>query len=413
MTKFKTEYFLAKRLSNEGDSKGVMSRIATLTVAVGLCVMILAVAVINGFKDNIYSKLEILGSDVKIVAIDTRGSIDTKPIEREEKIETTISSLKQVKSISPYALKTGVIKGKENIQGIVLKGIENSFNTSMLEEYLVEGAMPRLSDSTRYKDLLIPQRLAKKLQISLDERIELIFLDDSGKIKKDKYAVKGIYNSDMEQVDETLLVTDMRNVQKLNNWTPNQVSGYEILSTPSQDLELFTNTIFFALLDVGSSQSLACVNIKESFPMIFDWLSAHNVNGAVIIIIMLVVAIFNMISALLIILLERTSMIGTLKALGMNNSSLGRIFLLRSAKIVLTGMFWGNILAISMCLIQKYTNIITLDSGGYFLSAVPISLSWGEIVGLNALTFVIICVVMMLPTRIILYIKPDITLRYK
>lgn len=413
MKKFRTEYFIAKGLSNAGASRAVMQKVATVSVAVSVCVMIIAMAVIYGFKSEILSKLEILGSDVKIVAIDSRGQIETIPIIREQKLEQSLSEIEEVSFFAPYAQKGGIFKKNSTLEGVILKGVDSLYDFSTLATMLVEGDLPRVGGDSRYKDLLISRSMAQKMQANVGDRVELVFIDENNQPRKDKYAVKGIYSSDLQQVDQVLCVTDIRNVQKLNSWADDEISGYEIKSDGRLGMDEFADKVFFALLEARSAQGLVCYDLRDSFPMIFDWLAAHDVNGAVIIGIMLIVAIFNMISALLIILLERTSMIGVLKALGMRSDALQRIFLLKSAKIVLRGMLWGNVIGLAMCLIQKYFGVVTLDADGYFLSVVPIAISFWWVVLLNVCAFVVISLVMMLPTRIILNIKPDITLRYK
>lgn len=413
MRNLRTEYFIAQRMGGSKQGRGVMERIASLTVAVGVCVMILSVAVIYGFRNQIVSKLEILGSDIKIINVEYHNSLETKPIFKEDQLARNIEALPGVDFVASYAVKGGIFKTSSAMQGVMLKGVDAQYDFAALSRVMVEGELPRVADSVRYKDILISEKLSRMLQIKVGDRVEMMFVGEQMTPSRDRFAVSGVFNSQMDQVDEYLVVTDIRNVQKINQWASNQVTGYEIKSNGEKKLADLSEDVFGALVERQSTQGLMSFDLTDSFPMVFDWLKAHNVNGAVIITIMLIVALFNMISALLIILLERTSMIGLFKAMGMDNGALQRIFLIRSSRIVLRGMIWGNIVGVALCLIQKYTQIIELDAGGYFLTAVPIELSFGWLLLLNAGAFVIICAMMMLPTKMIMHIKPEITLRYK
>lgn len=408
------EFFIAKRIAASGgrDNKNVMVRIASLTVAVGMAVMVVSLAVIFGFRGEITGKLIGFGGHVKIVNLDSNNSLETAPISVNHSMVEAIKSVPDLDNINPYAVKGGIFKTEQAMQGVMLKGVDRDYDWDFYRKTLVEGELPSVGDSVRTKDILVSQSLARLMQIGVDDRVEMLFIGEGHAPRRDRFKITGIYNSQFEELDKLLIVTDIRNVQRLNNWDSSQITGYEMTTRNFDDLERFTDRVYDQMAD-NTEESLMLVDIKESFPNLFDWLRAHDVNAIVIICIMLVVALFNMISALLIILLERTSMIGTLKALGMNNRALQKIFLIRSSFIVAKGMLWGNVVGIAICLIQKYTQFLKLDPTGYFLSAVPIDLGIGWLIVLNLCSFVVLVSLLTIPTLIVSYIKPDTTLRYQ
>lgn len=408
------EFFIAKRIAASGgrDNKNVMVRIASLTVAVGMAVMVVSLAVIFGFRGEITGKLIGFGGHVKIVNLDSNNSLETAPISVNHSMVEAIKSVPDLDNINPYAVKGGIFKTEQAMQGVMLKGVDRDYDWDFYRKTLVEGELPSVGDSVRTKDILVSQSLARLMQIGVDDRVEMLFIGEGHAPRRDRFKITGIYNSQFEELDKLLIVTDIRNVQRLNNWDSSQITGYEMTTRNFDDLERFTDRVYDQMAD-NTEESLMLVDIKESFPNLFDWLRAHDVNAIVIICIMLVVALFNMISALLIILLERTSMIGTLKALGMNNRALQKIFLIRSSLIVAKGMLWGNVVGIAICLIQKYTQFLKLDPTGYFLSAVPIDLGIGWLIVLNLCSFVVLVSLLTIPTLIVSYIKPDTTLRYQ
>lgn len=414
MTLFSTEFFLARRISKRGggDGKNVMVRIATITVAIGIAVMIVAVAVISGFRSEIVGKLSGFGGDVKVVSVEGNNSLESVPISRDASLERQIAQLPYYKSMRPFAVKGAIFKTDQAMQGVMLKGMDGGESWDFFEGLLVRGAVPRIVDSVRTKDLLISLSLAQMMKIDTGSRVELMFVQAGSMPRRDRFKVCGVYDSQFNQMDKYVTLTDTRNVQRVNSWDSTQISGYELFATSFDDASRLNSGVY-DLLGEYKTQNLISEEISESFPEMFDWLQAHRVNGIVVITIMLIVALFNMISALLIILLERTSMIGTLKALGMTNRALQVVFLIRSSAIVFRGIVWGNVVGVGVCLVQKYTHLVTLDPSAYFLSSVPIELGFGWWALLNAGTFVLIVTLLTVPTLIVSYIKPDTTLRYQ
>ena len=408
-------YFLARRMAVpvHGHKKNVMVRIATLSVVVGMAVMIVALGVIFGFKRQITSKLTGFGAHVQLVHLDGNSSYETVPISIGQPVVQRIAELDDVSGIYPYAIKAGILRGDEAMQGVVLKGVGPDYDWSFFERYRVEGELPRVADSVRNKEVMLSSRLADMMHLKVGDPFEMLFIQNPP--RRDRFRVAGIYDTQFDELDKVMILTDIRNVQRLSGWDSTQVTGFEINTRDFARLDRFTAQIDELVFDTPGldDQLLRAVSIRERYPMIFDWLDAHNVNAAVIITVMLLVALFNMVSALLIILLERTPMIGVLKALGMDNRALQKTFVIRSSFILLKGMFWGNLLGVGLCLLQSYTGWVRLDQAGYFLTTVPIDLDWGWWLLLNVATFVVLVALLALPTLIISLILPEKSIRFE
>lgn len=416
MARINTEFFLSRRISSgEGGRNSVMVRIATLTVAVGTAVMIIALAVVTGFKKEVTAKLAGFGSHVRIVSLHSNNSLETDPIVYDPALVEAVSSLPGFASMAPYVLKGGMIKTPEAIQGVALKGISKDYDASFLEGHLLRGRLPRVDDSIRVKDLLISENIARMTGLDTADRAELLFISSARPVRRDRFKICGIYSTGMEELDDAIVFTDMRNVQRLNGWDADRISGYEIMTTDFNRLEDFAQDVYEAVFDNADATAnvLKVEDIVSLNPNTFDWLRAHNVNALVIMIIMLLVAFLNMVSAMLIILLEKTSMIGILKALGMRNWDVQKVFMLRSMKIVFRGMLWGNIVGIGVSLLQKYTGLVRLDSTGYMLSHVPINLGWDWWIALNAAVPAVMLLLMIIPARAVSAVKPERTMRYQ
>lgn len=393
----------------------MMVRIATLTVAVGMAVMIVALAVVTGFRKEITAKLVGFGSHVRIVSLHSNNSLETDPVRADSALEAAVASLPLFASIAPYAVKGGMIKTPDAVQGVALKGIGADYDTAFLEGHLLRGALPRVGAETRTKELLISENLSRMAGLDVGDRVEMLFISSSRPVRRDRFKVAGIYSTGMEELDDAMVFTDIRNVQRLNGWEADQITGYEVMTTDFGRLPEFSEAVYGAVFDNAehTDDVLKVEDIVSLNPNTFDWLRAHNVNAMVIIIIMILVAFLNMVSALLIILLEKTSMIGVLKALGMRNRDVQRVFVLRSLGIVLRGMLWGNLIGLGLALLQKYTGLIRLDTAGYMLSRVPVNLGWEWWLGLNIGVPLVMLALMVIPARAVSAVKPERTMRYQ
>ena len=391
-----------------------MVRIAVVAVALSLCVMILSLAVIMGFKREITRR--VVGFAAHVEVMDLRGvrSLESFPVQRTAELEEAIRSAGRVVWMAPYAVKGGVVKAPDAILGVRLKGVDGSYDWSFLRENLTEGALPRVGDSMRTKEILISESVAREMEIGVGDKVEMLFVESSGAPRRDRFKVSGLYATGMEEFDQTVVMTDLRNVQRLLEWNSDQISGYEITLEDFSQAGAFARQLndHFADAEDESYWDLAAVSVQTLYPMLFDWLKTHNVNAVVILVIMVIVALFNMATALLTLVLERTRMIGLLKTMGMTNGALRRIFLYRALFIVVRGVFWGNVIGLGLCLVQYWFHLVRLDPTGYILSEVPVSVGLGWWLLLNVGVIAVILLLLLLPASIVSTVKPDRAIRY-
>ena len=410
-------FFIARRMARPtpGNRPGVMERIAVGSVALGVAVMILSLAVVVGFKREVARKMEGLVAHVSVTDIRGVDALDSQPVHRNARLEELIRSTDGFVAMAPYAVKGGIVRTDEAVGEVLLKGVGADYDWSCLREWLVAGELPRVGDSIRTKDVLLARALADRMKLDVGDRVEMLFVEPGELPRRDRFKVSGIYDSGMEEMDRTMVLTDIRNVQRLSDWTADEISGYEIRTRSLAEAEPFARTLGRTLLyDEGEgTENLAVESVTERYANIFDWLKAHDVNAAVIIVIMLVVAFFNMTSALLILVLERTRMIGLLKAFGMRNRQIRSIFLWRAAFVTLCGLCWGNVVGVGLCLLQRTTHLVKLNSEGYLLSEVPIALDGGWWILLNIGFVAAIVALLVIPTAVVSTVKPEETIRYE
>jgi lipoprotein-releasing system permease protein len=333
------------------------------------------------------------------------------PINDTEQLRNIIISTGNIAHTVRYALRSGVIRGEKGSMGILLKGIDSEADTKLFAERLTEGAMPRMEEARR-KELILSKTLATKIGASHNDRIEIILLEEDTP-RREVFKVCGVYRSALGDTGAELALTDIRNVQKLNNWDSTQISGYAC-RLHNSELSLFTSELMNLrlLFEYKGEEHLTVECSREQHADIFDWLETHNINAAVITVIMLIVAIFNMVTAMLILVLERTRMVGVLKSMGMQNRTIRRIFAHRALRIIAKGLVIGDVLALVLLLAQKYFHLIKLDEDGYFLSEIPVSLGAGWIVVTNIVFGVIILAATHLATLIVGRIKVAEAIKY-
>ena len=410
-------FFIARRMARPtpGNRPGVMERIAVGSVALGVAVMILSLAVVIGFKREVARKMEGLMAHVSVTDIRGVDALDSQPVHRNARLEELIRSTDGFVAMAPYAVKGGIVRTDEAVGEVLLKGVGVDYDWNCLREWLVAGELPRVGDSIRTKNVLLARALADRMKLGVGDRVEMLFVEPGELPRRDRFKVSGIYDSGMEEMDRTMVLTDIRNVQRLSDWTADEISGYEIRTRSLAESEPFARTLGRTLLyDEGEgTENLAVESVTERYANIFDWLKAHDVNAAVIIVIMLVVTFFNMTSALLILVLERTRMIGLLKAFGMRNRQIRSIFLWRAAFVTLRGLCWGNVVGVGLCLLQRTTHLVKLNSEGYLLSEVPIALDGGWWILLNIGFVAAIVALLVIPTAVVSRIKPEETIRYE
>lgn len=409
-------FFLARRMarSASGNKPGVMERIAVVSVALSVAVMILALAVMMGFKREVTRKMTAFAAHVAVTDIRGAHALDAAPVRRSARTEELIRSTPGFVALAPYALKGGIVRTDDAVEGIVLKGVDGDYDWSAFGQWLVAGELPRVGDSIRTKDILLSRNLSDRLSLGVGDKVEMLFVEAGASPRRDRFKVAGIYSSGMDEMDDAVVMTDLRNVQRLSEWTADEVSGYEIITDDLAAAGRYARELDRALLhdDSDETVNLAVGSIEERYPNIFDWLRAHDVNAAVVLVIMLVVAFFNMATALLILVMERTRTIGLLKALGMRNGPLRRIFLYRAGFVALRGLLWGNLFGLGLCLFQATTHAVKLSAEGYLLSEVPVALGWGWWLALNAGFLAAIVALLVIPAGIVSTVRPDEAIRY-
>ena len=286
MSHINTELFISRRISSrKGGRENIMVRIATLTVAVGMAVMILALAVVTGFKREVTAKRVGCGPQVRIVSLHSNASLETDPVTVDTALMESVARLPRFASVAPYAVKGGMIKTPEAIQGVALKGIGPDYDTAFLQEHLVVGSLPAVGGEVRSKELLVSANIARMLGLAVDDREEMLFISSSRPVRRDRFKVCGIYSTGMEELDNAMTFTDIRNVQRLNGWNGEQVTGYEVMTTDFSRLDEFAEAVYGAVFDYAdrTSDVLKVEDIVSLNPNTFDWLRAHNINAAVII----------------------------------------------------------------------------------------------------------------------------------
>ncbi|MDD2584287.1 MAG: ABC transporter permease [Bacteroidales bacterium] len=410
-----TNIFIAKTLWKKDSSKkslaGGSAIIAGISVAVSIMVMILSITISDGFKKEIKSKTSGLSGEIMLHSPGVEITTSQYPVSSTPSFFDSIANLKSVAAVQPYVYRSAIIKQKDHIQGVVIKGVDSFFDWSFFESVLKEGALPRVDTTLVNPQVLISRRLADMLDYSVGETILIYFIDNSVKVRK--FVLSGIYDAQLEDVDESLLISSAHTLQSVNNWSSNEVSGLEVKLKNGYEIPQTAAIIEEIIEEAPLEETYFITTVDELFPHLFDWLRLLDFNVLIIMFLMLAVAGFNMISGLLILLFEKISMIGVLKSLGMRDSSIHKIFLIRALFLVLGGMFIGNIIAFVLVIIQQYYKVIPLDPSSYFVDHVPIYINWFKILLLNCGALCVIVLLLMIPSLFISKISPDKTVRVK
>ena len=402
---------IGSRKEGRSFSRSIVG-IAMFGIALSLAVMIVAVAIVTGFKKEISNKVTGFSAHIQILNMDSNLSYETSPVPAELESVAKVREMEGIKNVQSFAIKAGIIKTGEEIHGAVLKGIDKSYDWTFIEEHLSEGELFHVNDTVRTNNVVLSGTTAGLLNLGLGDRFTMYFIQDPPRART--FTISGIYNTSMEQFDKLYIFADIKQVQRLNNWDKGEVSGYEVMLDKMEDLPELKRKVREAVgidfLKDGSRLRVETIQDKNS--QIFDWLKLQDMNVVVLVILMVVVAGFNMISGLLILILERTNMIGILKALGTSNVSVRKIFMYQSAYLTLVGMLWGNLFGVGICLAQKYLNLIPLDPGSYYLDTVPINLNIIHLLLLNLGTMAITYLFLLIPSMIIARISPDKSIRF-
>ena len=407
------EYFIAKRLITAKHYKSSISapiiKIAIAAIAIGMIMMIISVATGIGLQQKIREKIAAFNGHIIISNYDNNLSeVTLTPISKKQDFYPSFTSVTGINHIQAVATKAGIIRTETAFEGIILKGVGKDYKWNNIKEYLVSGRLPDLSKSLN-PEVLISQFLANRLNLKVGDVFNTFFIkEEQDKLPNiRRFKITGIFNSGFQEFDATYVIGDIRHLQRINKWTANQVGAFEVFINDFDDIKNTGEQVY-----AQTSSTLDTKTIIEKYDYIFEWLKLFDFNIIVILVVMILVATINMVVALLVLILERTQMIGILKALGANNWSVRKIFLYNALYLIARGLFWGNLIGILLLLMQQHFGIIKLNPENYYVNQAPVYFNWGYIMLLNALTIIICFTVLLIPSYIITKISPVKAIRY-
>lgn len=414
------EYFIAKRLITAKGRKSTISapiiKIAVSAIAIGMVMMIVSVATGIGLQQKIREKVSAFNGHIIISNYDDNQSeVSVKPVSTQQSFYPKFTSISGIRHIQAVASKAGIIRTGEAFEGIIFKGVGKDYDWESIKEFLVSGRLPNLKGNLN-DEVLMSQYLAERLNLKAGDRFNTFFMKEGQGNPKPNlrvFRIAGIYNSGLQEFDAAYILGDIRHLQRINKWRPDQVGAFEVFaddfnSIESKGREVYENTFNAA----DPAEALDTKTIIEKYYYIFDWLKLFDFNIIVILIVMIAVATINMVVALLVLILERTQMIGILKSIGASNWSVRKVFLYNAAYLILRGLFWGNLIGISLVLLQQNFGIVRLNPQNYYVTEAPVYLSLGYILLLNAGTITVCLVVLLIPSYIITKISPVRALRF-
>ena len=412
--------FIARRIYSDhiGDQQKVSKpaiRIAVAGVAIGLAVMIISVCVVLGFKHTIRDKVVGFGSHIQVANFYTlQSSAIDQPIAMGDSMMNVLKKTEGVKHVQRFAMKQGILKTDNDFLGVMFKGVGPEFDSTFIHKNMVEGSIPHFSDQQSTNRILISKDMASKLSVKAGDRIFAYFIGDGG-VRTRRFTISGIYQTNLAQYDKTTCFCDLYTARKLNAWTDDMVTGAELTVNDFKQLSTTANDIINRVNRTQDKygNTFSSKTIRELSPQIFSWLDLLDLNVWIILAIMTAVAVVTMISGLLIIILERTTMIGVLKALGARNSTVRHTFLWFAAFIIGKGLLIGDALALAFILLQKFTGFAKLDPQTYYVDVVPVELDWMLIVALNVATMLIALFVLIAPSYLVSHIHPAKSMRYE
>ncbi len=422
-------FFIAKRISSSSTSgySGSLIKLAVATISLSIAVVLLTSFIIKGFKTGVSEKIYGFWGNIHITDIHSTRNFELKPIIHDKALMDSILSIGQIEyqstsknasltlksteggvsSVSSFITYPGILSGSSEMEGLIFKGIDKEYNVEQFQQYLLEGQFPNLSDTVSSREILISKQTAQRLQLVVDDRITINFLKDQNPVKR-RCRISGLYRTGLEEYDRKFAFIDKRMLQNILNWEAYQVSGYEIQVEAVEDAPVIADYIYDELLP----PNMYAETIQEKQSSIFEWLELQDINEAVALFLMTIVAIINMTTVLLILILERSAMIGVLKALGQTDWSLRKIFIYNALYILGLAMLFGNLLGLGIAFLQKQTGILKLDETNYYLSTVPIEFDFSSFIAINIGAVIVTAFVMLIPTFLITRISPIDILRF-
>ncbi|MFU8843592.1 MAG: ABC transporter permease [Bacteroidales bacterium] len=404
------EAFIAKRIISVRNSgfSGPVIRLGVISVALGVSVMIVAIAIVTGFQQEVRDKVVGFGSHIQITGFEVTTSYETAPLSIDQPFYPELKTLSGIRHIQVFANKAGIIKTDDQIEGVILKGIGSDFDRSFFENKIIEGSFFKISDTARTDDVLISLSLAKRLHLKVGDPVRMFFIiPDEIQPRGRRFNVSGIYETGLDEFDRMYVIGDIGHIQRLNKWSADHVGGFEVYVDDFSQIDRMGE-----MVNRFIDYNVKAQTIRQLQPQIFEWLSLHDMNVAIIIILMVLVAGITMISTLLILILERTAMIGILKALGAKNHTIRKVFLLNAVYIIGKGLLIGNLIAFSLSWVQLKTGWAGLDQESYYVSQVPINLQLSHYLITNLGTLLVCTLMLIIPTYIVTRISPVRAIRF-
>jgi lipoprotein-releasing system permease protein len=409
--------FLAKRIYKGPAISKQVSRpaviISMIGIAIGLAVMIISVAVVTGFKNEVRGKLTGFASHLTVTDVNALSGYETSPVVFDAQLADLLNSHGQVTHMQRFSQKAGMIKTDDSFQGVVIKGIGPDYQTDFFQQHLMEGEFPQFSDTASTNQVVVSEAIANKLHLKVGDRIDTYFMDEN--VRARKLLVAGVYETNFAAFDDVYVFSDIYMVNRLNHWETDEATGIELTISDFSELESTTFELGALLNDYTDRRGTqyCAVNVEQQYPSVFSWLEVLDVNIWVILVLMIGIAGFTMIAGLLIIIIERTQMIGILKSLGANNTTVRHLFLWLSVFLIGRGMLWGNVIGLAFYFVQKYTGLFTLDPSTYYMDRVPVSLSFPIWLLLNIGTLIVSVLMLLGPSYLITRIHPANSMRYE
>lgn len=407
------EFFITRKLihNKQRSFSRLIIAIARVAITLSLAVMIISTSLVNGFRATISEKVYGFWGHVNVAKQSLRNSFDDEPIYRDPEFTAKVEAMEDVNSIQVYARKAAIMKTKSDIEGIIMKGIGADFDWNQFNKYIIDGENIDLTKDDVSRETIISKSTAERLNFNIGDSVLIHIIDqnENGEYEQmyRRLRINGIYNTGLEEFDKLFILVDIRHIQRLNKWSPDQIGGYDIFIKNPDNIAIAEDKI-----DKAADPFWEVQTIQEIIPSVFDWLNLQKVNEWIILTLMVLVALINMVTSLLILILERTNMIGVLKALGANNNSIRKIFLLNAANIIFRGMIWGNIIGIGLCLLQLQFGFIKLPEESYYVSVAPVQINLLWVLVINFGTFVISLLFLIIPSLFVAKILPIKAIRF-